>query len=79
MVFVLTESVGAMRIAKIQKITKEINTLKEESVFIQSKLMDISLINEVDKQVKERKIGLNKLSKPPKVLIIRTENEANGH
>lgn len=73
--FVITDAIGEMKIAEKQKIKKEITELKEKSVFLSSELMQQSLVNEVFKQIKARKIGLVKLSEPPKIVKISSDEE----
>lgn len=72
-VFILIGAVGAFKIGQIQELKKDILEQKEESIYLSSELMQLSLNNEVDKQVQLRNIGLQKLSKPPKIIEIKIE------
>lgn len=77
-VFVIIGAIGSFKVASIQELKNEITDLKEESVFMQSELMHASLINEVDAEVKKRNIGLNKLSKPPKIIEINSNEDTSN-
>lgn len=72
-VFILIGAVGAFKIGQIQELKKDILEQKEESIYLSSELMQLSLNNEVDKQVQLRNIGLQKLSKPPKIIEIKID------
>ncbi len=73
--FVLNGAYGDFKMAEEQDLKKEIISLKATSVYLAAELMQLSLVNEVYNEVKERKIGLSKLSKPPMIIKIETEEQ----
>ncbi|MBN2893171.1 MAG: hypothetical protein JXL97_14975 [Bacteroidales bacterium] len=73
-VLVIIGAIGDFKTAQIQELNSEIAELKENSVFISSELMHLSLVNVVNKEIQDRNIGLKKLSKPPRIIELKIED-----
>ncbi len=69
--FVILEAIGDFKVAKIQKINSEIAELRENYVYVSSELMQLSLMNNVQKEIEDKNMGLEIISKPPLILQIK--------
>ena len=72
---VLLNMIGTFKVAEIAGLRKDINELREHSVYLSAEIMQMTRISEVYKEVEKRELGLKKLSKPPLIIEVDTRTK----
>lgn len=74
-IYIVYGAIGVFQVAKIDEQKKIIYEKNQKSIIITSELMNMSLKTQIYKEIKKRGMELEKLSEPPKKIIIYIDNK----
>ncbi len=69
-IYIVYGAIGVFQVAKIDEQKKIIYKKNQKSIIITSELMNMSLKTQIYQEIKKRGMELEKLSEPPKKIII---------
>lgn len=73
--YIVYGSIGVFQVAKINEKKIEIENLRQKSILFSSELMKISLESQVYQEILDRDMDLQRLSEPPKRIVINKETK----
>jgi len=70
--YIIYGSLGVFQEARINEKKKKIENLRQKSILVSAELMQISLESQVYQEILDRNMDLQRLSEPPKRIIINS-------